>query len=102
MGEYTGLSTEESHGPGWKAAVHPMISADCLQQWETQPEVNHAGEYEVRLRPFRRRVSLVFYSPRAVHDRAGALLRWYGTAADIEDRKRAEELAAGEKRLLEW
>ena len=28
-------------------------------------------------------------------------VRWYGTATDIEDRKRAEDLAAGEKRLLE-
>jgi len=51
-----------------------MISADCLQQWETQPEVNHAGEYEVRLR----RSDGVFrwFSIRRepLHDRAGALL----------------------------
>jgi len=99
--EYTGLSTEESHGPGWKAAVHPDDLRGLLQQWETQPEVNHAGEYEVRLR----RSDGVFrwFSIRRepLHDRAGALLRWYGTAADIEDRKRGEDLAAGEKRLLE-
>src|SRR5882724_11485047 len=48
--EYTGLSTEESHGPGLKAAVHPDDLPGLLQQWETQPEANHAGEYEVRLR----------------------------------------------------
>ena len=99
--DYTGLSTEESHGPGWKAAVHPDDLRGLLQQWETQPEVNHAGEYEVRLR----RSDGVFrwFSIRRepLHDRAGALLRWYGTAADIEDRKRGEDLAAGEKRLLE-
>src|SRR5579863_8121365 len=35
--EYTGLSTEESHGPGWKAAVHPDDLLGLLQQWETQP-----------------------------------------------------------------
>ena len=99
--DYTGLSTEESHGPGWKAAVHPDDLPGLLQQWETQPELDHAGEHEVRLR----RSDGVFrwFSIRRepLHDQAGALLRWYGTAADIEDRKRAEDLAAGEKRLLE-
>ena len=99
--DYTGLSTEESNGPGWKAAVHPDDLPGLLQQWETQPELDSAGEHEVRLR----RSDGVFrwFSIRRepLHDQAGALLRWYGTAADIEDRKRAEELAAGEKRLLE-
>jgi PAS domain-containing protein len=33
--EYTGLSTEQSHGPGWKAAVHPDDLPGLLQQWET-------------------------------------------------------------------
>jgi formate hydrogenlyase transcriptional activator len=99
--DYTGLSTEESRGPGWKAAVHPDDLPGLLQQWETQPELDHAGEHEVRLR----RSDGVFrwFSIRRepLHDQAGALLRWYGTATDIEDRKCAEDLAAGEKRLLE-
>ena len=99
--EYTGLSTEESHGPGWKAAVHPDDLPRLLQQWQTQPELDDAGEHEVRLR----RSDGVFrwFSIRRepLHDQAGALLRWYGTATDIEDRKCAEDLAAGEKRLLE-
>src|SRR5437899_7308269 len=99
--EYTGLSTEESHGPGLKAAVHPDDLRGLLQQWETQPEVNHAGEYEVRLR----RSDGVFrwFSIRRepLHDRAGTLLRWYGTAADIENRKQADALRAAEKRTLE-
>src|ERR1700694_5728222 len=36
-----------------------------------------------------------------LHDRAAALLRWYGTAADIENRKQADALRAAEKRTLE-
>jgi hypothetical protein len=70
------LSTEESHGPGWKAAVHPDDLSGLLQQWETQPELDHAGEYEGRLR----RSDGVFrwFSIRRepLHDQAGALLRW--------------------------
>ena len=99
--EYTGLSTEESHGPGLKAVVHPDDLPGLLQKWETQPEVNHAGEYEVRLR----RSDGVFrwFSIRRepLHDRTGTLLRWYGTAADIENRKQTDALRAAEKRILE-
>jgi len=36
-----------------------------------------------------------------MHDEAGNIVKWYGTAVDIEDRKRAESLFAGEKRILE-
>src|SRR5205807_4469982 len=36
-----------------------------------------------------------------LHDRTGTLLRWYGTAADIENRKQGDALRAAEKRTLE-
>lgn len=42
---------------------------------------------------------LVRYNP--LLDDQGRIDRWYATAFDIEDRKRAEALLAGEKRLLE-
>jgi signal transduction histidine kinase len=36
-----------------------------------------------------------------LRDDLGTIIKWYGTATDIEDRKRAEMLLSGEKRLLE-
>ena len=36
-----------------------------------------------------------------LRDELGNIVKWYGTVTDIEDRKRAEILLAGEKRLLE-
>jgi signal transduction histidine kinase len=36
-----------------------------------------------------------------LRDELGKIVKWYGTAVEIEDRKRAEALLAGEKRLLE-
>jgi signal transduction histidine kinase len=36
-----------------------------------------------------------------LRDELGNIVKWYGTAVEIEDRKRAEVLLAGEKRLLE-
>jgi PAS domain S-box-containing protein len=36
-----------------------------------------------------------------LRDEDGRIVKWYGTLTDIEDRKRAEALLAGEKRVLE-
>ena len=36
-----------------------------------------------------------------LRDEAGNILKWYGVLTDIEDRKRAEALLSGEKRVLE-
>ena len=36
-----------------------------------------------------------------LRDETGAILRWYGVFTDIDDRRRAEALIAGEKRVLE-
>ncbi len=36
-----------------------------------------------------------------LRDETGGILRWYGVFTDIDDRKRAEALIAGEKRVLE-
>jgi signal transduction histidine kinase len=36
-----------------------------------------------------------------LRDESGKIVRWYGTNVDIDGRKRAESLLAGEKRLLE-
>jgi len=61
------------------------------QQFEyEQRAMGKDGEY---------RWFLVRYNP--LLDDHGRIDRWYATAFDIEDRKRAEALLAGEKRLLE-
>ena len=99
--DYTGLSPEEAHGWGWKAAIHPEDLPMLMQKWEAHRDADKPGECEVRLRRFDgafrsflcRVEPLRYESPEAV--------RWYGTATDIEDHKREEDLAAGEKRLLE-
>ena len=36
-----------------------------------------------------------------LHDAQGTIVKWYGTNTDIDDRKRAEALLAGENQILE-
>jgi len=98
--DYTGLSPEEAHGLGWKAAIHPEDLPMLMQKWEALRDADKSGECEVRLRRFDGafRSFLCRVEPLRYE---GPAVRWYGTATDIEDHKREEDLAAGEKLLLE-
>jgi formate hydrogenlyase transcriptional activator len=97
---YTGLSTEESYGWGWKTAIHPDDLPALAEKWEALRDVNTARECEVRLR----RSDGVFrwFSLRRepLHDESRALVRWYGTAADIEILKQTEEKLREDEREL--
>jgi PAS domain S-box-containing protein len=57
------------------------------------------SEVRVRAREGDYRWLLIRNAP--LRDEMGNIVKWHGTAIDIEDRKRAEVLLAGEKRLLE-
>jgi len=99
--EYTGLSAEESYGCGWKTAVHPDDLPSLAAKWEAPLDAGAARECEVRLRQsdgvFR------WFSLRREPQctQTGALVRWYGTAVDIEDRKQSETLLSAENRTLQ-
>ncbi|PYR85185.1 MAG: Fis family transcriptional regulator, partial [Acidobacteria bacterium] len=100
--EYTGLSLEDTVGLGWKFAVHPDDLERHLQKWQASVANREPFEHEVR---FRRAVDgqnrwfLVRGVP--LRDERGEVLKWYGIATDIEDRKRAEQaLSVQNDRLL--
>src|SRR6266403_2177378 len=99
--DYTGLSPEEAHGWGWKAAIHPEDLPMLMQKWEALLEADNPGECEVRLRRSDGVFRSFLFRVEPLRDETCEVVRWYGTATDIEDRKRAEDLAGGEKRLLE-
>jgi len=99
--EYTGLSAEESYGCGWKTAIHPDDLPELSAKWEAPFDTGRARECELRLR--RSDGDFRWFSLRREPQcsETGALLRWYGTALDIEDRKRSETLLAAENRTLQ-
>ena len=100
--DYTGISAEDAAGSGWLSAIHPedverharlyresIASGEPLEQ-ETRFRHEATGEYRwflVRSVPLR--------------DEQGNILKWYGILMNIEDRKRAEALLAGERHILE-
>jgi two-component system, chemotaxis family, CheB/CheR fusion protein len=87
--EYTGLSLEESMGPGRQSIVHPMDAAATTVRWEECLAQGRVFEAEYRLR--RKDGVYRWFIGRSVPLREdGELLSWFGTATDIEDLKQAE------------
>ena len=99
--DYTGLNLEQACGAGWEAAIHPDDLPPLRAYWQSLLAAGEPGETEARLRA--RDGSHRWFLFRAIPlcDAQGKLVKWYGQVTDIDDRKRAQALLAGEKRLLE-
>src|SRR4029077_3914014 len=50
--EYTGLSTEESHGWGWQVAFPPEGLPPLMKRWREMLSSGESGEIEARLRRY--------------------------------------------------
>jgi PAS domain S-box-containing protein len=90
--EYTGLSNERTAGSGWQEAAHPEDLKRNVEKWRAALASGEPFEDELRYRRAADGQYRWFLS-RAVplRDARGKILKWYGTSADIQDRKRAEE-----------
>ena len=90
--EYTGMSSEDSLGSGWEVALHPKDVNGYVEKRRASLTTGDPFEEEVRIRCAGSGEYRWFIS-RAVPllDERGKIVRWYGTAIDIHDRKLAEE-----------
>ncbi len=90
--DYTGLSLEATLGFGWKFAVHSEDLERHVKKWQASVASGEPFEHEVR---FRRAVDGQYrwFLVRGVplRDERAEILKWYGIATDIEDRKNAEQ-----------
>jgi PAS domain S-box-containing protein len=99
--EYTGQTLEDTAGFGWQSVIHPEDLERHIEKWRVPSATGEPFEDEAR---FRRAADGEYrwFLVRAVALRdQGNILKWYGILTDIEDRKRAEALLTGEKRILE-
>jgi len=88
--EFTGAPPNSAGGLAWLEYVHPEDKDRSMEQWLrcVQSSQNYEAEYRLRGRDGHYR----WFRARAVplRDRAGNVLRWYGTCADIHDSKLLE------------
>ena len=99
--EYTGLPLALATGSGWQVAVFPDDLPGLLGIWRKVLASGAPGEAEARLRRHDGVFRWFLFRAEPLYDIAGNLVMWYGQSTDIEDRKQAEALLAGENRLLE-
>src|ERR1700733_4925101 len=100
--DYTGLSMDQA-ADGWRRAFHPDDMARMLEKWRAIRESGMRGELEARLRRFDGEYRWFLFRAEPLHDEAGNITKWYGSATDIEDRKRAEEaLRESEQRFRDY
>jgi PAS domain S-box-containing protein len=99
--DYTGLSLEEACGSGWEAAIHPDDLPSLRAYWHSLLDAGLPSETEARLRAHDGNYRWFLLRAIPLRDGHGEVVKWYGQSTDIDDRRRAEALLAGEKRLLE-
>jgi PAS domain S-box-containing protein len=99
--DFTGRSIEELLGRGWASTHHPDDLPRHVGLWRAALAAGQPMESEVRMRGREGDYRWLLIRNVPLRDELGNIVKWYGTAIEIEDRKRAEVLLAGEKRLLE-
>jgi PAS domain S-box-containing protein len=98
--EFTG-SPQDSLGWNWETVVHPDDRSRAVAEWREVLKKGRSTEGELRVRRADGEFRWWFFRNVPLRDETGNIAKWYGTAIDIEDRKRAESLLAAEKRILE-
>jgi PAS domain S-box-containing protein len=89
--ETTGLVLEDALGWDWGAVVHPDDLARYVDEWRTALATGEPMESEARLRRADGKYRWWLIRNVPLRDNQGSITKWYGTAIDIEDRKRVEE-----------
>jgi len=97
--ELTGSPAGDVSAEAWMAALHPSDRAAGAESWlasvrAARPHENEARIWSAGAGTYR------WHLARALplRDESGAIIRWYGTATDIDDHKHAEQVL----RESEW
>jgi PAS domain S-box-containing protein len=88
---YTGLSDEAARGTEWSVVAHPDDTPGGNEMWRDALATGEPWHTEERVRRADGQYRWFSIDRVAARDDNGKIIKWYGTAYDIEDRKRAEE-----------
>ncbi|MDP1708677.1 MAG: ATP-binding protein [Gammaproteobacteria bacterium] len=86
------LTREYSQGKHWQTVLHPDDLQDCLRHWAQAVQSGQAYGAEYRFkRPSDGAYHWHVVRATPFRDQDGSIIKWLGSATDIEDEKRAEE-----------
>src|SRR5579872_143007 len=87
--DYTGLSLEEIKDPN--RVVHPADLPRVVEKWLVDMAAGRPSEDEMRLRNAEGEFRWFLVRTVPLRDDSGAIVKWFGTSTEIEDRKKAED-----------
>ncbi|AEI82269.1 signal transduction histidine kinase containing a receiver domain (hybrid) and a PAS sensor domain (plasmid) [Cupriavidus necator N-1] len=91
---YTGLALDQISGWGWGQGVHPDDLQATIDRWKVA--INSGSEFEIEFRMKRAADGAYrWFLCRALpfKDVNGNIIKWFGTATDVEDQKQAQAAA---------
>jgi PAS domain S-box-containing protein len=101
--DYTGVPSSEYIGDGWKRLLHPEDQPRALVAWQAALEGLSPYDLEYRVRRHDGIYEWFKVIGRPIRNAAGEIVRWFGVAINIDERKQAEEhitRSLAEKELL--
>ena len=82
--DFTGMTLEQTQGSGWTAALHPEDMERVSRVWTSALETGELVEIDYRLR----RADGVYHRflarGKAVRDRQGRVIKWFGTLTELD------------------
>ncbi|MCU0551202.1 MAG: response regulator [Leptolyngbya sp. Prado105] len=94
---FTGLTLEQAQTGGWAAIVHPDDLSILAEAWQTAQQEGTPYQAEGRIRRADGLYRWHLHQAMPLKDRQGQIIKWFGTATDIQDLK---EIEADHARLL--
>jgi PAS domain S-box-containing protein len=89
--EYVGVSLQEIWGWRWTSVIHPDDVEEVVGKWRSSVATGNPFEAEARFRRADGEYRLMLLRKVPLRGEMGSIVKWYGSATDIEDRKRAED-----------
>lgn len=88
---FTGLSAREATGKSWATTFYAEDRPAVMEKWQLAVATGKPFEIEARARGANGQYRWFLVRAEPLRDERGAIVKWYGTSTDIEDRKRAIE-----------
>jgi two-component system sensor histidine kinase UhpB len=89
--DYIGLSWEEFQARGWVSLMHPEDLEWSKEYWTTAVASGQPTQIEHRVRRADGQYRWLLARGVPLRDARGQIVKWYGTATDTDDQRRAQE-----------
>ena len=99
--DYSGFIQETARGWTYRDTIHRDDLDSFVKQWNELSAIGATVEAEARFRRIDGEYRWFLIRALPVRDENGQVVMWFGTNTDIDDRKKAEALLAGENKILE-